>query len=683
MIPRVAHFVFGLRDQHEPFHFLHYLSVESCRRVLEPETIYFHHMHLPWGPWWDRIRAHLTLVEVDHVAEVLAADYSAGHVPQAFLYAHHADFIRLDALIEHGGVYADIDTIFVRPFPDELFEPPFVIGREPEVRDQITNESRPSLCNALLMAEPNALFARQWRARMAAELNGTWSNHSGFLSEELSRLAPSAVRVEPETSFFSFPPTRAGISRLFEERHAVPLGALSVHLWAHLWWDPARRDFSDAHASWCTPPFLGRAQTTFSDLARPYLPASGTAAASPREPTARPTTSSVRPVSGWSYVSLDGYSGYGVAAARCLAALEDSGLEVSWMPFSWATGLSRSEDALFLEALGRGDATGNPSDGGRPVDVVVAHLVPEHFPLVRRRFPDAFLVGHTVWDTDRIPNHWPPCLNEADLLVVPSRFAADALAAAEAVPPVEVVPHVAPPIWTGRSAAWTGIPPETFVFYTIGEWNERKAVFKTIEAYLRAFSGGDPVLLIVKTSHRDHRAAPPRPGAAGPGTTAWSVAHLLARHPDPPRVQLVTGALTDGEVADLHRRGDCFVSLCRSEGWGLGAFDAAAHGNPVVITGYGGHLDYLAGSPYLVGFDLVPVHDPAGFPSYAPDQRWAEPDVDHGSLLLREVAADPAEAAAFADPVAADIGWRYRPAAIATAFRAAVTRHRAPGLAKV
>jgi hypothetical protein len=99
VIPPIAHFVFGLREQDEPFHFLHYVSLESCRRVLEPEAIYFHHKHLPWGPWWERIRPHLTLVEVDHAPEVEAADYSAGHVPTQYRYAHHADFIRLDALI--------------------------------------------------------------------------------------------------------------------------------------------------------------------------------------------------------------------------------------------------------------------------------------------------------------------------------------------------------------------------------------------------------------------------------------------------------------------------------------------------------------------------------------------------------------------------------------------------------
>jgi hypothetical protein len=93
MIPRVAHFVFGLERQREPFHFLHYASIESCRRVLEPEAIFFHHKHLPWGEWWDRIGPHLTLVEVDEIPEVLAADYSAGNVPRKYRYAHHADWV--------------------------------------------------------------------------------------------------------------------------------------------------------------------------------------------------------------------------------------------------------------------------------------------------------------------------------------------------------------------------------------------------------------------------------------------------------------------------------------------------------------------------------------------------------------------------------------------------------------
>jgi glycosyltransferase involved in cell wall biosynthesis len=654
MIPRVAHFVFGLERQREPFHFLHYASIESCRRVLEPDAIFFHHKHVPRGEWWDRIRPHLTLVEVDEIPEVLAADYSAGNVPRRYRYAHHADFLRLDALIERGGVYADIDTIFVRPFPDELFAAPFVIGREPLVRDESTGEPRPSLCNALLMAEPGAAFARAWREQMAAALNGTWSNHSGFLPLELSQSMPWAVRVEPQTTFLPFEPTRAGLSRLLEERRAVPAGARSVHLSAHLWWERGRRDFSWVHGGWCTPSFIRRARTTLADLARPYVP--------DRD------TPNRRPADRWSYLSLDEHSGYGVSADRCMAALGDSGIAVDWTPFvrgdGWGMGY---EPVPLLEPPA-------PTTDR----VVVAHLTAEYLPLVRARHPSAFLVGHTVWETDRLPDHWVSLLDQADLLVVPSRFSAQAIATSPVTTPVAVVPHVAPPATEAASPVWSSIPPDAFVFYTIGEWSERKAVFKTIEAYLRAFRPTDNVLLIIKTSQADRRARQPRSDRrAGEGTSVSAVARLLAKHPGAPPIRLITGAFSDGDIADLHRRGDCYVSLCRAEGWGLGAFDAAANAKPVVMTGFGGQLDFLGESPYLVNFELVPAEDPVSFPSYAPDQRWAEPDLEHGEAILREVFAHRERATALAGSLAVDIRERYSPAAVAEAFHSAVERHRA------
>jgi glycosyltransferase involved in cell wall biosynthesis len=625
LVPRVAHVVFGLEPQHEPFHFFHYVSLESCRRMLAPEAIYFHHKHTPWGPWWDRIRPHLTPVEVDLVPEVLAADYSGGDVPPEYRYAHHADFIRLDVLLEHGGVYADIDTIFVRPFPADLYESPFVIGREPPV------QGRPSLCNALLLAEPGAAFARAWRERMAGELDGTWSNHSGFLAQTLSEQMPEAVRVEPEGTFFPFAGDRLGLARLLAERHAVPADALSVHLWAHLWWEQSRRDFTDVHAGSSGPAALTRAQTTLADLARPYLPEA------PKKPA-------------WSYIGLDGYYGYAVAAHRCVAALAGSGLDVQWRP---------TVDGVL------------PPPADAPV--VVAHLVPEFYERVREQHPDSFLVGHTVWETDRVPDHWYACFEQVDLLVVPSSFNAKVFAASGVGTPVAVVPHVAPPIVTRPSLAWADIPRERLVFYTIAEWTERKAVFRTVEAYLRAFSGDDPVLLVVKTSPLDRsELSPAGTGTAGRGTTAWSLAMLLAGHPNPPAVKLYTAPCSNDDIGALHRRGDCFVSLARSEGWGLGAFDAAAYGNPVVTTGYGGQLDYLGDSPWLVDFDLVPVHDPAGYPSYAPDQRWAEPRLEHAVTLLREIAERPGDAKALARAAARPLRERYRPARIASLLRAAV-----------
>jgi glycosyltransferase involved in cell wall biosynthesis len=81
-----------------------------------------------------------------------------------------------------------------------------------------------------------------------------------------------------------------------------------------------------------------------------------------------------------------------------------------------------------------------------------------------------------------------------------------------------------------------------------------------------------------------------------------------------------------------------YISLCRSEGWGLGAFNAAALGKPVIMTGFGGQLDYLLPEyAYLVDYTLVPVEDSNGRPSYCKDQRWAEPSLSHASILMRHV----------------------------------------------
>lgn len=693
MIPNLAHFVFGLDDRPSPFHFLHYLAIESCRRVVEPTAIYLHCRRPPSGRWWEAVADAVTLVEVDLVPEVLSADYSAGLVPERYRYAHHADFVRLDALLEHGGIYADLDTIFLRPPPAELYEAPFVIGREPPVHDEVTGALRPSLCNALLMAEPGSRFARVWREEMPAALNGTWSNHSGFLADSLAGRLPEAVRVEPEVRFFPFPATSTGIRQLLDERHPVTDEAVSLHLWGHLWWQRRRRDHSLVHAGWCTPEVLAISATTLADLARPYLPPArlpqrAAGGATVREAAAERATDDEaaaeraadgraadgRAAEPWIYCSFDEASGYGTAADRCRAALGASGVDLRWVPFARTfTGQVAYAPPNQLRPF--------PPPSRRQDQVVVGHLVPEYLPELRAWCgDDAFLVAHTAWETDRIPAHWPGCLEVADLVVVPSSFSAAAFEAAEIRIPLEVVPHVAPPLvpaGPSRFERFEKVDPGRFVFYTIGDWTPRKALRATVEAYLQAFRRDDPVLLVVKTSPRAREGTgPATQGRTGPGSTAFALASLLARYPDHPPVSLVTEELTEEEIAGLHARGDCFLSLTRGEGFGLGAFDAAVNGNPVVVTGWGGQLEFLDGAPFLVAHRLVPVEDQLGFASYTADQRWAEADLDHAVAQLRRVVAEREEAVAEAARRAEHLRARHAPAAVAAAFEEAVGRWR-------
>ena len=269
-IPKQFHFVFGLKPQWHSFHLLHYLCLESCWQVNRPERIYFHHHHLPHGKYWDRIEHRLTLVKVEKDEFVSNFRYQDKGIGP-YRYAHHSDFIRLRQLHEYGGIYADIDTLFVNPYPEELFEHEYVLGRESDIVDFSTGETKPSICNALIMAKPGARFGRDWLANIQDAFNGTWSNHSTLLPYRISREHPDWVHVEPPRSFYRYMWTVEDLETLFEKCEDDWEGAYSIHLWSHLWWTRRRRDFSGIHAGMFTERYIRNVDTTFNLAARRFL----------------------------------------------------------------------------------------------------------------------------------------------------------------------------------------------------------------------------------------------------------------------------------------------------------------------------------------------------------------------------------------------------------------------------
>lgn len=270
-IPRIAHFVVGFGSDRAPFHLVHYLAIASCLKVLQPEVVHVHYHQLPYGFYWDLIRPHVELDRVEPVAEVSGFEYNDPLVAH-YSYAHHADFVRLDVLAETGGVYADIDTLFVTPFPDDLWGARTVIGREADIPNRVTGVSRSSVSNALLMAEPGAPFVKAWRSEMADAFDGSWAAHSCFLAYDLAQRMPESVRLEPQRAFHLFDPTPAGLRRLLVEREPDLTGVLSMHLNAHLWWEEWRRDFLDLSATMINERWLRTAEATYAVAARPFLP---------------------------------------------------------------------------------------------------------------------------------------------------------------------------------------------------------------------------------------------------------------------------------------------------------------------------------------------------------------------------------------------------------------------------
>ncbi len=270
-VPRIVHFVFGLRAQDEPFHLVHYLAIASCAAVVEPDEIHLHCHHLPYGFYWDLARPLVTLHRIERPA-IADRSYDDPAVAR-YSYAHEADVVRLDLLGEHGGMYADIDTLFVHRPPDAFWAEDCVIGREQDVVDQRTGVPRPSLSNALIMARPGAAYVRAWRDRIEDVFDGSWSAHSCFLADDLATERPADVRVEPERTFHPFPPTPEGLRRLLVDRESDLDGVVSIHLAAHLWWDERRTDFvAEAHARAIDEAWVRSGSTTYASAAKPHLP---------------------------------------------------------------------------------------------------------------------------------------------------------------------------------------------------------------------------------------------------------------------------------------------------------------------------------------------------------------------------------------------------------------------------
>jgi len=382
-------------------------------------------------------------------------------------------------------------------------------------------------------------------------------------------------------------------------------------------------------------------------------PSAAAADANPKRRTARRSTAHIR------YVSCDDNSGYGVAGRRCVDALITAGIEVAWEPRpkeqrSRATPANTTAPSLM--------ANYRPDDA---CDVTILHTMPEWWSGLRHAFGRGTYIGHSVWELEQYPESWHGEAFAADRLWVPTEWNRRTFQRGGVTQPIDVLPHV---VSRGFAEPPIELPDGVTVFTTVASWHPRKRPDWVVEAYARAFRKGDPVLLVVKTAAWTD--AWPADGELQ-RMTWWQLMQVLRRHDSPPDVLLINDEFTDAEVNGLVARADCYVSLACSEGWGLGMFDAAVAGTPVITTGFGGQIAYLgADHPGLVPFDIVPVDGVQNAPHFQPGMQWAAPRLDAAAAMMRAVADGTSPLSAGAPGLAARLRAEYSPEAVGQRARA-------------
>jgi ADP-heptose:LPS heptosyltransferase/2-polyprenyl-3-methyl-5-hydroxy-6-metoxy-1,4-benzoquinol methylase len=329
-------------------------------------------------------------------------------------------------------------------------------------------------------------------------------------------------------------------------------------------------------------------------------------------------------------------SGYGNAARAYIHALHSAGVELSVMDLSRHR---RQVSDELVESLVDRDI--NP-------DFHLFHAIPHVFAQQAFRVRNA--IAMTVWETDTMPTQWRNILNHALEVWLPCDF--NIAAFRDHVAKLAKLPHAVMPR-NGHeplpgAREFLGVDPEDFVVYSIFEWQDRKCPMEQMKAHLRAFSGRDRAVLILKSN----------PGAAQVAQQALTEARRQV--PSDARIELRCEAWTDTQIAALQERGDCYLSLHRGEGWCYPLFEAACKGVPVVATAYSGPLEYLDPAHHqLVPYQLISVRQPYMY--YHPRMNWAEPDLNEAASRLRWVYENRDAAKHKAVEAAVSLNRRYAP----------------------
>ncbi len=359
-------------------------------------------------------------------------------------------------------------------------------------------------------------------------------------------------------------------------------------------------------------------------------------------------------------VSWSGTSGYALAALDYLRGLVAQQVPVCWVPLrNGPSGFEPWSMELGLDALDFFPAlSDDPMHADLPqliercckpcdYDRVLVHLPPEYWTLHFE--PGRRNIGYTAWETDRLPPHWPSLLNLAERVLVPSSINREVCERGGVIAPVHAVPHMLREVPLPVSdeqrrqiRAGLGIDARTTVFYSINTWEPRKGTYDLLNAYSRAFTDTDDVLLLLKPPPQGMGAPPSY--AVEPVSTLlekWRKGAMRGRDTGLPSIRVIDHHLSGAQIEDLHRAGDVFVSLTRGEGWGMGGCEALARGRPVLMTGWGGHLDYLGSDwPWRVNYRLTPVMPWPGQSSFLASQQWAQPDLGHAVELMRGLHRD-------------------------------------------
>lgn len=239
-------------------------------------------------------------------------------------------------------------------------------------------------------------------------------------------------------------------------------------------------------------------------------------------------------------------------------------------------------------------------------------------------------IGYWYWELEQLPREWGEAFARVDEVWVATEFVADAMRRATAKPVHKIPPPVEVTLSRLYQRSEFGLPERVFLFLFSFDFNsfaKRKNPEGVIAAFRQAFAAGRrDVALVIKSVNGSNRPEMLR--------------EIRALVDEDDRIMLVDEFFSRDKVFGLQSVVDAFVSLHRSEGFGLGLAESMYLGKPVIGTAYSGNLEFMnPDNSCLVDYELVPI----GKGEYLYDDerfRWADPYVAQAAYYMRRLADD-------------------------------------------